>query len=497
MSNIKTILSQSVKMTFYWVLSVSLGFVSNLVYTRYLNPDIFGNFALTRTLVTFLPLLSLFGLHKGLLRQGSIALGKENVGIYEQIRNYTISVAMIIGFSVGVVTFLGADIIAADFFKKPELATQIRFFSFFIPALVTSNMVMSLYQVNKKADTGQFLYQVVLFSLLLLIFLAFTLFLHGDSLITWSFFVGHVIYFILLLYYQRRLGYKFSLKIDRSERKSIYKISFPQFLSAMFNQSQKWSDTFLLGILGTSREVGIYYIGLRIAGFISIPAAAMSTIFMPIAARLIGQKNNAELNDLYKTVTRVVFVCGSLGFGAVFFLKDYLIGLFGKGYEASTAVIIVILVSEAIDFGVGPARQLITMSGGGKINMVNSILTLTIDITASFLLIPRYGIMGAAIANAFTNVVLQIVTVVELMIIYKLSPFNKDYFIAAGLFVCCILGTVFLPFPNLVKMSIYLVTLSTLYLTITLGKKERLKVKNLISQKRKKKRFRVEEGQEV
>jgi O-antigen/teichoic acid export membrane protein len=82
----------------------------------------------------------------------------------------------------------------------------------------------------------------------------------------------------------------------------------------MFNQSQKWSDTFLLGILGTSRQVGIYYIGLRIAGFISIPAAAMSTIFMPIAARLIGQKKNDELNDLYKTVTRVVFVCGTLGF---------------------------------------------------------------------------------------------------------------------------------------------------------------------------------------
>ena len=484
-------------MTFYWVLSVSLGFVSNLIYTRFLNPDIFGNFALTRTLVTFLPLLSLFGLHKGLLRQGSIALGRENEGLYDQIRNYTISVAMIIGFSVGFITLLGADIIAADVFKKPELATQIRFFSFVIPTLVTSNMVMSLYQVNKMADTGQFLYQVVLFSLLLLIFLLFTLFMKGEPLITWSFFAGHVIYFLLLLHYQRKLGYRFSVKIDKSERKSIYNISFPQFLSAMFNQSQKWSDTFLLGILGTSRQVGIYYIGLRIAGFISIPAAAMSTIFMPIAARLIGQKKNDELNDLYKTVTRVVFVCGTLGFGAVFFLKDYLIGLFGKGYEASAAVIIIILVSETIDFGVGPARQLITMSGGGRINLINSILTLTIDITASFLLIPKYGIMGAAIANAFTNVVLQVVTVVELMVIYKLSPFSKEYFIEASLFVGCILGTVFLPLPNLVKLAIYLVVLSTLYLTITLGKKERQKIKALISEKRKKKKFRVEADQEA
>jgi len=83
------------------------------------------------------------------------------------------------------------------------------------------------------------------------------------------------------------------------------------------------------------------------------------------------------------------------------------------------------------------------------------------------------------------------------MVIYKLSPFSKEYFIEAFLFVGCILGTVFLPLPNLVKLAIYLVVLSTLYLTITLGKKERQKIKALISEKRKKKKFRVEADQEA
>ena len=188
MSNIKTILNQSVKMTIYWILSVSLGFVSNLIYTHYLTPEVFGNFTLSRTVVSFLPLISLFGLHKGLLRQGSIALGRENIGLYTQIRNYTISIAMIIGFSIGLITFFGSNIIAVQVFKNAQLAPQIRFFSFVIPAMVTSNMVMSLYQVNKKADTGQFLYQVVYFSLLLGVFLLFTLFLKAEPLNNLEFF---------------------------------------------------------------------------------------------------------------------------------------------------------------------------------------------------------------------------------------------------------------------------------------------------------------------
>jgi len=486
-SNLKTILNQSVIMTIYGIASVGLGYVGNLVYTHYLTPDIFGDFTLSRTIVSFLPTVSLFGLHKGLLRQGSIALGREDEGLYKEIRNYTITMAMIISFTVGLITFVGADVIAGNIFNNPQIASQLRFFSFVIPAIVTSSMVLSLYQVNKKASTGQFLYSVLYFFLLPFIFLLFASFLKADALINWSFFIGHVIYFIFLLYYQKRLGYRFSLKINKSEKKSIYKISFPQFLSAAFNQSQKWSDTFLLGILGTSKQVGKYYLGLRIGVFISIPANAMSTIFMPIAARLIGQKKHDELNDLYKTVTRINFVCGSLCFGMVFFLRDFLVGLFGKGYGDTATIVPLLLISEAIDFGVGPARQLITMSGGGRINLINSIIVLTIDIVASYLLIPHYGMLGAAIANGITNVALQLLGVFELMFIYKLSPFNKQYFTAVGLFLACILGTIFLPLPDPAKLAIFLVSLGGLYMTIVLDKKERAKIKNLIAQKRKKK----------
>jgi len=497
MSNIKTILTQSAKITLYSIVSVGLGFLSNLVYTHYLSPEVFGNFTLTRTIINFLPLISLLGFHKGLLRQGSIALGGEKLDLYGQIRNYTISFSIITGLSACILTILSADVIADKIFNNPGLATQIRLFSFIIPVMVSSNMVMSLYQVNKKADTGLFLYQVVYFSLLLIVFLFCTLFLKGEALITVSFLTGHILYWLLLVYHERKLGYRFSTKIEKSEKSAIFKISIPQFLSAIFNQSQKWTDTLFLGILGTSREVGIYYIGLKISGFVSIPAVAMNNIFIPIAARLIGQKKHNELNDLYKTVTRIIFVFGSLTFGAIFFLKTFLIDLFGKGYESSTQVILIILISETIDFGVGPARQLITMSGGGKINMVNSIATLTISIVSSYLLIPRYGIIGAALANALTNATLQIITVIELMVIYKLSPFNKKYFLIMGLFLVTIFSTAALPLPDIFKLIIFLIILGTLYFAVVINKQERDKIKSLVTEKRKRKSARAKLKQEA
>src|SRR6185369_13885032 len=152
---------------------------------------------------------------------------------------------------------------------------------------------------------------------------------------------------------------------------------------------------------------------------------AFNQIFTPIAGRLIGKGEHRELNDLYKTVTRIIFICGSLIFGLIYFLQDFLLNIFGKGYQDAGKVILIILISETVDFGVGAARDLITMSGGGKINMINSMITLCINVISSWLLIPHYGIIGAAIANAVTNISINLISVVELMIIYKLSPFNK------------------------------------------------------------------------
>jgi len=81
------------------------------------------------------------------------------------------------------------------------------------------------------------------------------------------------------------------------------------------------------------------------------------------------------------------------------------------------------------------------------------------------------------------------------LFIYKLSPFNKEYFIEVGLFLFCFFWYRFSSLPDLVKLAIFLALLSTLYLTIVLGKNERAKIKNLLTQKRKKKKVRFEVDQ--
>ena len=425
MSNTKAIFSQSSKMMVYWVSSVVISYFSTIVFTHFLTQKTFGDFTLTRTVIYVLAVFASFGLNHGLLRQGSIALGAGNLTLFNQIKNYTLSLTAVIGFGVCILVLIAADPIAVYCFHNPGLTDQIRFFSFVIPVQLISTMVITVFQVNKKADVGQFLYLVVYFALQLVLFYLFTFFFKENTLIIASFLIANIVYLAILFYYQKNLGYTFSLSLEKKEKKKVYQVSIPMFLSSLFVQSQKWGDTLILGILGTTTDVGIYYIGLRISVFISIPANAINKIFIPIAGHLMGEGNHKELDALYKLVTRVIFVTGSLIFGVIYFLKTYLISFFGHGYESAASIILILLISETIDFGVGAASQLITMSGGGRINAINSIITVSINIISSMLLIPKYGMLGAAFANAITNISKQLLSITELIVIFKLSPFNR------------------------------------------------------------------------
>ena len=112
MSNLKLILKQSLNMVITWFVGVFIGFLSNIVFTRYLTQQEFGNFTLTRSTIALIAFLCMFGLNQGLLRQGSIALGQGKKPVFDQIRNYTLSYTFIIGIVACVIIFFGAGFIA-------------------------------------------------------------------------------------------------------------------------------------------------------------------------------------------------------------------------------------------------------------------------------------------------------------------------------------------------------------------------------------------------
>jgi len=143
------------------------------------------------------------------------------------------------------------------------------------------------------------------------------------------------------------------------------------------------------------------------------------------------------------------------------------------------------LFGTAIDFSVGAARRLITMSGGGKINLINSAITITLSVLFSYILIPRYGVVGAAYANTLTIALINIITVSELGIIYKLSPFSKRFVITLVVFLIGIVGFYHLSLHNIWKTVLFLLLILPFYAFVSIGKSEMEILRGLIRRKGK------------
>jgi O-antigen/teichoic acid export membrane protein len=98
--------------------------------------------------------------------------------------------------------------------------------------------------------------------------------------------------------------------------------------------------------------------------------------------------------------------------------------LFGAGFVAGTDVLVILTLAMAIN-GILGVSELITLIDKPWINLVNAAWSVLVSAGLNILLIPLYGIMGAAWAVLILNTTLNAARVLQVLFLYKLQPFTR------------------------------------------------------------------------
>lgn len=488
MSNLKTIIKQSTSISLIKIGAIAISFVNVLIFTHFLSPEVYGNYILARTFVMLSGLFSTMGLTYGLLRQGSIALGKEEHESYLKIQNYSFSLSFCIGIGFFLVLLAASYPLALYVYKNKALFYYLICFCFVIPLLNITYIIRAILRAQKKADVSSLMELFLHPGCLCIAFLISVIFVKEVPLAIIAFVAGNILFFLIVWFFPGKKNPRFFFKLEKEKRKNLFKISIPMFAAQTINQSQRWLDKLLLGVLSTVESVGIYFVGIRIAQFINMPLFAFTQIFIPVAGRLIGKKKYDELNKLYKNVTLLTLIFGILIFGTIYFLKEYIFLFFNKDYAGSMDIIIFVLIGEFINICVGSTRQLTMICGGAKINLINSAIMVVLTFIFCFILIPPYQMTGAAIAYALSRGILNIINVTQLVIIYKLSPFSPKYFFSIAFFLITIVGLHFIGLPFFVCFIIFFVLNILFNYFLILGQEEKEILTSFIQKVFKKKK---------
>lgn len=490
MGHLKTIIKQSTSISFIKTGAIFISFINVIVFTHFLSPEVYGNYILARTFVMLSGLFSTMGLTYGLLRQGSIALGKENHEEYLPIQDYSFTLSLFIGIIFCLVLLISSYPLAVYIYKNKTLFYYLLFFCFIIPLLNITYIIRAILRALKKADISSLIELLLHPGCLLVTFLISVIFFKEEPLAIIAFVAGNILFFLVVWFFPGTKNPRIFFKLEKEKRKNLFKISIPMFAAQTINQSQRWLDKLLLGVLSTAESVGIYFVGIRIAQFINMPLFAFSQIFIPVAGRLIGKKKHDELNKLYKNVTLLTLIFGILIFGTIYFLKEYIFIFFHKDYIGSMDIIIYVLIGEFINISVGSTRQLTMICGGAKINLINSALMVIVTTVFCFILIPPYQMTGAALAYALSRALLNIINVTQLIIIYKLSPFSKKYFFSFAFFLATAVGLYFISIPDFLCFFIFITINLPFNYFLILGQEEKEILKSFVHKLFKKKKVK-------
>jgi|TARA_B110000908_G_scaffold78935_1_gene94659 O-antigen/teichoic acid export membrane protein len=220
------------------------------------------------------------------------------------------------------------------------------------------------------------------------------------------------------------LSFKYSLKKSAKGKESaekelrsyseILKISVPLMFAQSVQFIMAWTDKLMLGAIDTpnvslglttnSSEVGIYHTAFKLSMFAAVALMSINSIASPKFAEMYASKNKEGLKKIVHQSTKMIFWV-TLPLVVIFFsIPDFLLGLFGEEFKIGMFAFILLSCGKMISAFSGSVGNILQMTGNQNILARILFLGAIINVLLNLILIPKYGINGAAIASTISTV---------------------------------------------------------------------------------------------
>ncbi|MCU1498791.1 MAG: multi antimicrobial extrusion protein MatE [Acidimicrobiales bacterium] len=193
--------------------------------------------------------------------------------------------------------------------------------------------------------------------------------------------------------------------LDRRTAGEFWGFTAPRAVGQTSDVAINWFDTILIGALIGTTPAGIYASGTRYLQPGLFAAEALMQVSGPRVSALLATGDHEEASRLAQVVGgwQTVVVWPVYLLVAVF--PSPLLSIFGPEVVAARGAVVWLAVAMLVVAPLGPSGAVILMGGRSRQAMVNTLLTLAINVAGNLLLVERYGITAAGAVWAVTIVV--------------------------------------------------------------------------------------------
>ena len=416
------------KQTFYNLLSIGLAFFLGAVNTLYMYPNFMGSrfqgvvIALLAYSNLVQPFIS-FGLQHAIIKYYSSFNNKKE---RDSLLIFSIwSPLLILSLIFFYLYFFSTSLVSNISSKEPLLSTYA--FVIILIAISTSyfEIFYSWLRVQLVSVFGNFLKEFYPRLLNFLLLTLYALDYINFEIFIYSLIIGYYLRLIVIIIYSLIVySPEITFKLPTSYLKIIF-YSFLIFLSGAASSIILDIDKSMIASLITSDDVAFYSVALFIAAVIEAPGRAMFQIVSPLVSKAINSNDKKYLIRLLKKSSDNLFLVS----GVLFLLINLNISDFYKFvnqplYASAISVVSVVSIGKLFSMSIGCLNNIITNSKYYHYIFWFSVISATTAVGLNLILIPKYGVIGAAYATVF--VIMFINTMKLILIAYglKIHPYS-------------------------------------------------------------------------
>jgi O-antigen/teichoic acid export membrane protein len=184
-----------------------------------------------------------------------------------------------------------------------------------------------------------------------------------------------------------------------------FRYSLPLFLVDGIGFLLTNADVVVVGFYLPPDQVGVYYAAAKTIVLVQFVYFSVKAAAVPRFSALMAAGDTTALARFARQATRWAF-WPSLAIGLLALVAgELLLSLFGPGFTAGYPLMAILFCGILAKAMVGPGEVLLSMAGRQKLCVLLYALTLTASILFYLVLIPRFGLAGAALATAAAMVV--------------------------------------------------------------------------------------------
>lgn len=419
----QTILKNISWLTFSRIIVYVLSIITITIVPRYLGVEGYGQLNFVLSFFGLFYILTDFGINTLIFRDVS----KNTKKLSSYFNNFFIFKLLLVVF----VSFI--IILLVMLLEKPLVVNQL--FFLLIPFLLISvlkDYYLTFY--NSLQDNKFYAISELIFKVCYILFLLIVIFfdLKVTGVLISQILASLIILGMLYIFFKKHIK-KYDFKLNYVFLKQKLYLSWPFALNYLFYTVYFNFDKIFISLIKDDVNVGLYSIGYSFLGFIVAAVGLISLVFFPVLSKYSFKKNLSNIFSKYYKIVLIVSI--PLSLGSILLSKEIISLVFGSDYvlgNISFKIIMFFCLLYSIN---NTFNTLFSTHHYEKYFLKLLFLASVTNVLLNLIVIPFYGIVGAAITTLFSEIIILVGSIILVRNKFKgldlLTPVVKPLF--AGL----------------------------------------------------------------